>query len=191
VSVPTVCSTLNTRGRSLQEPLEANEGWFLHGTKPATVLPILSSGLSERMCQGKFGKGVYLAEDPEKADQYAIPDASYMAQGLEDLHQRLYRAGSAIRHPNEDLFYVFVVRAAAGIPVRTRDGKSDLDRPSKPIFASPEQRELAEVPGVTPPLRFHSLVVELGGQINRFREFVYFNSTRFSVEYLIVYRRTS
>jgi len=193
ISVPTVRSKLNTTGQSLQgqDPMWPNEGWFLHGTKPDTVLPILSGGLSERMCSGKFGKGVYLAEDPEKADQYATPDPEYRAPGLEDLHQRLYRAGSGTRHPCEDLFYMFVVRADAGIPVRTRDGTADMDRPSELVFASDEKRELSEMRGVTPPLRFHSLLVELGGSIGRFREFVHFNSARFSVEYLVAYRRSS
>merc|ERR1712113_73974 len=166
-----------------------NEGWYLHGTKPETVLPILSSGLNERMCQGLFGKGVYLAEDPEKADQYAIPDPAYMTKGLEELHARLFRSRSSTRHPNEDLFYVFVVRAAAGVSVRTKDGATDLDRPASNLFANSDHRELNEVPGITPPLRFHSLVVELGGKVHRFREFVHFNSARCSVEYLLAYRR--
>eukprot|EP00927_Polykrikos_kofoidii_P059767 TRINITY_DN54902_c0_g1_i1.p1 TRINITY_DN54902_c0_g1~~TRINITY_DN54902_c0_g1_i1.p1 ORF type:complete len:678 (-),score=90.56 TRINITY_DN54902_c0_g1_i1:65-2053(-) len=193
ISVPTVRSRLNVIGETLQghDPMQANEGWFLHGTKPETVLPILSGGLSERMCSGMFGKGVYLAEDPEKSDQYASPDSEYCAPGLENLHKRLYRLGSGTRHPCEDLFYVFVVRAAAGLSLRTKDGTSNMDRPSEPVFASDEKRELSEVRGVTPPLRFHSLLVELGGRISRFREFVHFNSARFSVEYLIVYRRVS
>lgn len=193
ISVPKVQSKLNVIGQRLHahDPLQANEGWFLHGTKPETVLPILSSGLSERMSSGMFGKGVYLAEDPEKSDQYATPDPKYRASGLDNLHRRLYRAGIGTRHPCEDLFYVFVVRAAAGIAVRTKDGKSNMDRPSEPVFASDEKRELSEVHGVMPPLRFHSLLVELGGSISRFREFVHFNSAHFSVEYLIAYRRVS
>merc|ERR1711924_339719 len=117
--------------------------------------------------------GVYAAEDIEKADQYATPDPVYMASGLEELHARLFRVGTATRHPGEDLFYVFVVRAAAGVPVRTTDGKTDLDRASRDVFATIDQRELSEVPGVSPPLRFHSLVVELGGKVHRFREFVH------------------
>lgn len=189
VLIPAVKSKLNAIGCALPEALKANEGWYLHGTKPETVLPILSGGLSERMCNGQFGKGVYLAEDPEKADQYATPDPKYCAPGLEGLHKRLFRESSGVRHPGEDLFYSFVVRAAAGLPLRTLDGKRDLDRPSNDVFATEDQRELAEVPGVSPPLRFHSLVVELGGKIRRFREFVHFSSARFNVEYLVVYRR--
>jgi len=189
-ALPIVTSKLTAVAQQLSNPpLEVNEGWYLHGTKPETVLPILSGGLSERMCSGKFGKGVYLAEDPEKADQYTTPDPEYDAAS--DLHKRLYRAGSATRHPGEDLFYMFLVRAAAGLAMRTRDGRSNMDRPSQHVFASDDHRELSEVPGVSPPLRFHSLVVELGGTLGRFREFVHFNSARFSVEYLIAYRRVS
>lgn len=186
VSAPRVSSLLS---QQLPEPLRNDEGWFLHGTKPEHVLAIVSGGLNERMCKGLFGQGVYLAEHPAKADQYATPDPKYGAQGLQDLHRRLYRASTATRHPGEDLFYVFVVRAATGIAVRTKDGQTDLDRPSRQIWASADHRELAEVPGVDPPLRFHSLVVELGGKVHRFREFVHFNSARFNVEYLVAYRR--
>jgi len=95
---------------------------------------ILSGGLNERLCSGLFGKGVYLAENPEKADQYAAPDRRYMATGLRDLHQILYREGSGTRHPNEDVFYMFVVRAASGIVARTKDGETDLDKPSSRLF---------------------------------------------------------
>eukprot|EP00928_Gymnodinium_smaydae_P065060 TRINITY_DN48260_c0_g1_i1.p1 TRINITY_DN48260_c0_g1~~TRINITY_DN48260_c0_g1_i1.p1 ORF type:complete len:648 (-),score=52.44 TRINITY_DN48260_c0_g1_i1:27-1754(-) len=189
LSIPAVQSRLNSMAGKLPGHLLANEGWYLHGTKPETVLQILSSGLSERMCKGKFGKGVYLAENPEKADQYAAPDSKYDA--CSELHRRLFRAGSSTRHPDEDLFYMFVVRAAAGIPVRTKDGKSDVDNSSRQIFASAEQRELSEVAGMTPPLRYHSLVVEVGGAVSRFREFVHFNSSRLSVEYLLAYKRVS
>jgi len=189
VSVPKLRSLLSDVGRLLPEPLQADDGWFLHGTKPEHVLAIVSSGLNERMCKGLFGQGVYLAEHPAKADQYATPDSTYCAEGLQDLHRRLYRAGTATRHLGEDLFYMFIVRAAMGITVRTKDGQTDLDRPSRQVFAAADRRELAEIPGMDPPLRFHSLVVELGGKVSRFREFVHFNSARFNVEYLVAYRR--
>jgi len=189
VSVLKVISMLSDVGRGLPETLQDDEGWFVHGTKPEHVLPIMSGGLNERMCEGLFGKGVYLAEHPAKADQYATPDSEYCSEGLQDLHRRLYRAGTGTRHPGEDLFYMFVVRAALGIAVRTKDGKIDLDRPSKHIFASSDCRELVEVPAVDPPLRFHSLVVERGGKVTRFREFVHFHSARFNLEYLVAYRR--
>lgn len=183
-------SHLGATGYGSPAPPEVNEGWFLHGTKPETVLQILSHGLSERMCGGKFGKGVYLAEDPEKADQYATPDSKYCSEGLlADLHRRLYRKGSRTRHPGEDLFYMFVVRAVGGIPTLTKDGEKDMDRPLQNVFASAEKRDLSEVPGVTPPMRFHSLVVELGDKIKRFREFVHFDSSRLIVEHLVAYKR--
>lgn len=184
-TVPVVSSKLNGCLQRLSEPLQPNEGWFLHGTGPESVLPILSSGLSERMCAGTFGKGVYLAEDPEKADQYALPDRGLL--GLHSAHFSL-PAGQAAPE-GEDLFFMFVVRAAAGLAMRTRDGTTEVGRPLQPVFASEDQRELSEVPGVTPPLRHHSLVVELGESLQRFREFVHFSSSRFHMEYLLAYRR--
>jgi len=189
IRVTQVISKLNVFAQGLQDPLQDNEGWFLHGTKPETVLAILSSGLNERMCKGMFGKGVYFAEDIEKADQYTTPDSKYNAPGLEELHLRLFRPG-VVRHPSDDIFYAFVVRAHAGVPVITKDGKTDVNGSLESIWASSSEcRELAEVPHVTPPLRYHSVVVEIGGKVSRFREFVHFNSSRFSVEYLIAYQR--
>mmetsp|Transcript_90938 Transcript_90938/g.291621 ORF Transcript_90938/g.291621 Transcript_90938/m.291621 type:complete len:97 (-) Transcript_90938:160-450(-) len=82
------------------------------------------------------------------------------------------------------LSFVFEVQTSS-----PQDGTTDLDRPSKHIFASSDCRELVEVPAVDPPLRFHSLVVERGGKVTRFREFVHFNSARFNLEYLVAYRR--
>lgn len=188
VPVHEVKSRLNEKLTNLpisSSAMQRSEGWYLHGTKPETVLPILCSGLNERMCGGLFGSGVYLAEDPEKADQYVTPDSKYGASGLEELHSRLFRGGA--RHPQDDIFYVFVCRAVAGVPVRTKDGILDLDN-SKGLFASFEKRELAEIPGLA-PVRFHSLVAEVGGKIHRFREFVHFDAARVRAEYLVAYRR--
>merc|ERR1712110_975296 len=101
--VRSITSNLNSRAARLRPALRETEGWYLHGTKPETVLAILSGGLNERLCTGLFGRGVYLAEDPEKADQYVAPDPKYKANGLDDLHQILYRRGSATVHPNTDV----------------------------------------------------------------------------------------
>ena len=49
-----------------------NERFLLHGTQPGFILPILTSGLNERLTSvhGLFGSGIfYLAEDCEKSDQ--------------------------------------------------------------------------------------------------------------------------
>lgn len=53
------------RDVSADDKLDANvnEKWFLHGTKPDFVIPILNDGLNERLSGGLFGKGIYLAED--------------------------------------------------------------------------------------------------------------------------------
>ena len=114
-----------------------NEKWLLHGTKPQTVVPILEKGLSGRLSGGAFGSGVYLTENAEKMDQYTFPDLpdSAPAAGLEELHSILYGTGEdSIGRPDEDVFYAFVVLACCGLPVRTKDGLTDLDRPGSDIF---------------------------------------------------------
>lgn len=168
----------------------AGEAMLLTGVKPDAVLGIIQEGLSERLASmcGAFGAGIYMAEDSEKADQYATPDPCRDHPGLEDLHKQLYPPGG-YRHPGEDTFYCFVVRAALGTPLLTADGHKNLHNPSEPVYASSDRRELANIPGCSPPLRYNSLVVETGQAVKRFREFVVFENSQCYTEYLCAYTR--
>lgn len=74
---------------------EVNEVRLLHGSKPDTILAILSDGLNERFSGGLFGSGSYLAEDPGKTDQYVVQDSHY-GQAPE-LHKRVSVAQSSTR----------------------------------------------------------------------------------------------
>ena len=120
-----------------------------------------------------------------KTDQYVTADSAYDPSS--DLHKRLY--GFHLRHPG-DVFYVLVVRVALGYPIRTqkmgKDAKS-MDG-TQPVFPK-SYRELAPVNGVTPPIIHHSLIVEVGGHIARYREFVVFHGEYVYPEYLIAYQR--
>ena len=110
-------SSLRLNGRELDQTL--NEKWLLHGTKPESVIPILESGLNERLSGGIFGSGIYLAEDAEKIDQYTRPDEPNIAnpgEDLEELRDILYGGGEdSVTRPhdghNGDIFYAFVVAA--------------------------------------------------------------------------------
>lgn len=172
---------------------ELNEVWLLHGTKPHHVLPIMREGLNERVTQqaGLFGCGVYLAEDPEKADQYVQPDPGPMSStnDFESLHAVLYGDPDGEHHPGGDVFYAFAVCALCGVAVRTKDASTDLDWPGVGLFATSERRELREVPGSNPPVRYHSLLAERGAAVKRFREYVFFNSARTHLGFLLSYRR--
>ena len=104
-----------------------------------------------------------------------------------ELHKRLY--GNTVRHPG-DVFYVLVVRAALGFPVRTRQMGKDatsMDNGARifPICF----KELSAVPGVAPPIVHHSLIAELGPAIARYREFVLFHSEYVHIDYVIAYHR--
>ena len=167
----------------------ANEAILLHGTSPDRLLELLSTGLNERYSGTNagtaFGEGVYLAEDVGKTDQYVGADSAYDPSN--ELHKRLY--GRTVRHPG-DVFYVLVVRAALGYPVRTQQvGQmaTSMDNLT-PIFPI-GYRELSEVHGVTPPIVHHSLIAELGPAIARYREFVLFHSEYVHIDYLIAYHR--
>ena len=113
---------------------------------------------------------------------------------MEELHKRLFRPGGH-HHPGDDLFYAFVARVACGAQLATR-GLAQEDRPptrdvdtGAMVFHNDERRELAVVPGSTPPVHFHSLVVNTGKALKRFREFVVYDASRVYVEYLLAYRR--
>ena len=52
------------------------------------------------------------------------------------------------------------------------------------------ERELACVAGVQPPVHYHSLIAEKGPCIDRYREFVIFHASDYVCpEYLIAYHR--
>jgi hypothetical protein len=169
-----------------------NEAILLHGPNPERLHDLLSQGLNERFAGTgagtSFGDGVYLAEDAGKTDQYVSADSAYDPSN--ELHKRLY--DETMPHPN-DVFYVLVVRAALGFPVRTQ--KSGRKAPSMdggaPIFPV-SYRELSAVPGVTPKILHHSLIAERGkgrNAIARYREFVLFHTENVYIDYVIAYHR--
>jgi hypothetical protein len=169
-----------------QMDAEINEMYLSHGTKPESMLAILSSGLNERFSGGLFGNGTYFAEDVAKNDQYCTVDAR--KGQFAELHTELYNKTGA-RHEG-DVFYVFICRVVLGCRVRTQDGSTDLDKSGRSIWSS-QNRELSIIDGSSPPVIHHSLLAEIGGRISRFREFIVFHGDRIYPEYLIAYKRAS
>jgi len=167
-----------------------NEVVLLHGMKPETVLTILQNGCNMRFSNGNFGQGTYLAEDAGKSDQYCTKDAGD-DPNLEEMHTRLYRIGDHhVDHPG-NVYYVVMVRCVMGYFVRTLSGDAkaqDMDFNSD-VFATPDRRELATIPGVVPPVHYQSMVVEMGAAVKRYREFVQFHEARLYPEYLLAYQR--
>merc|ERR1712139_485798 len=96
MKLPPVKTKLDDAARKLLNLDEAvNEKCLLHGTKPDHALSIIHNGLNEKLSGGLFGKGVYLAEDPSKIDQYCTPDVK-LGEGSDqakNLQQVLYRNG--------------------------------------------------------------------------------------------------
>ena len=135
-------------------------------------------------------QGSYFADDAGKIDQYCVRDEQYVRGN--DLHTRLYpsQAGGQ-RHPG-NVFYVLVCRVLRGHHLRTcahGPKANSLDAPQHAVFPR-SYRELTEVPGVTPPVQYHSLQVEKNGPIKwRFREFIIFHSEYAYPEYLLAYQR--
>eukprot|EP00935_MAST-01C_sp_MAST-1C-sp1_P001097 g1097.t1 len=167
-----------------KKPLRAdiNEKFLLHAPSHAAMHSILHSGFNEHFAGSNagtaFGEGCYFAEDIAKADQYAKVDSYY--QGSE-LHEDLYPIGD---HPG-DVYYVLVSRVVLGHSIEaTSAGKRN-----KPWFAlgGTNAKELANIPNVTPPTPYHSL---LGTAFPRFREFIVFKPRQYVRPlYLIAYCR--
>jgi len=167
----------------------ANETHLLHGTSADVLLSVLSKGLNERYSGSNagtaFGDGVYLAEDVGKTDQYTRVDRRFDRNNA--LHQRLY--GKHHEHPG-DVYYVLVCRVALGYPARTTEcGKSAKHMKTRMPLFPVSFRELADIPNITPPKTYHSLIAELGGNLGRFREFIIFHGDRCVPEYLVAYHR--
>eukprot|EP00927_Polykrikos_kofoidii_P066819 TRINITY_DN62380_c0_g1_i1.p1 TRINITY_DN62380_c0_g1~~TRINITY_DN62380_c0_g1_i1.p1 ORF type:complete len:539 (-),score=52.91 TRINITY_DN62380_c0_g1_i1:158-1774(-) len=163
-----------------------NEVYLSHGSKPESLLAILSGGLNERFSGGLFGNGTYLAEDVGKNDQYCTYDEHHGAHP--ELHKLLFD-DLGLHHPGK-LLYVFVCRVVLGHIIRTKDGVTDLDDASRRSIWSSKGRELTTVPKTSPPLLHHSLLVEVGGKIARYREFILFHGDRIYPEYLVAYLRS-
>ena len=190
------------RVRGFARSEDWNEVILLHGVNREKLFNLLSTGLNERFAGigagAAFGAGVYLAEDAGKTDQYVSADSAYDPSS--ELHKRLY--DETMPHP-EDVFYVLVVRAALGFPVRTQHTLDNSDEANThalraarvtsmdngaPIFPV-NCRELSAVPGVMPTIYHHSLIAELGQHIVRYREFVLFHGDYVHIDYVIAYHR--
>jgi len=88
-------------------------------------------------------------------------------------------------HPG-DVYYIFLARAALGVVAHTRDGETEIDTGTS-LWANPDKRELAAIPGSTLP--YHALLVEKGAAVRRYREIVVFHGDRIYPEFLLAYRR--
>ena len=198
------------RSNSDRVRLNVNEAFLLHGVPRGTLHKVLTNGLNERFSGGNmgslFGEGTYLAEDIEKADQYAdLPDTSWDGSGpLKYLHELLYPRGAA-DHPG-DVCYALICRTSLGYPIRTE--ARALDANGKPtrqcvaldgkeasstrcVFVTESARELVALPETEErqPIHHHSLIVEKGGEVHRFREMVVMHGDYIYPEYVVAYRR--
>eukprot|EP00928_Gymnodinium_smaydae_P030000 TRINITY_DN2242_c0_g1_i1.p1 TRINITY_DN2242_c0_g1~~TRINITY_DN2242_c0_g1_i1.p1 ORF type:complete len:399 (-),score=40.18 TRINITY_DN2242_c0_g1_i1:55-1251(-) len=115
---------------------EINEVLLLHATKDANVLKILDNGLKDFRCgswwcdscaNSLFGCGVYLADEIEKADQYATPvntrNYSTIAEIVRHQNNNALLKRFMIDH-NSNIFYAFIVKALLGrtkTVVRTKE----------------------------------------------------------------------
>ena len=95
------------------------------------------------------------------------------------------------------MYYLLVCRVALGHHVRTKESggnATSMDSGQK-VFAeggkrgATNTRELAAVPGVTPPVNYHSLLADVLDVGYRYREVVVFHSEYVYPEYLIAYQR--
>ncbi|CAK9091425.1 unnamed protein product [Durusdinium trenchii] len=207
IETPSWKSKLDENSPALPDELctAIGEKHLLHGTSPKHLLDILDQGFNDKLAssKGMFGAGAYFAEDPEKIDQYTREDPGYMTPGLEPLHSRLYRPGGH-KHPGQDVFYCFVMRVTCGTCFVTKGlkdetGKRDKHDPKRPmiydldtgfqVFVNADRRELSNVPGSEPSVRYSTLLVELGPSIARYREIINYLKNGVYPAFLLAYLR--
>ena len=72
------------------------------------------------------------------------------------------------------------LNSPARVPMRTRQsGRSSKSCDTSESVFPKTFRELATVPGVTPSIHYHSLVVERDQGHSRYREFVFFRAAEY------------
>lgn len=197
---------------------DVNEKWLLSGTKPKAVVSMVANSVNERVSSlnGLFGPGIYLADLPEKVDQYTAEagtggDQGWDPAGNKGLHRFLY-ANNQNCKPDGELFYAFVAKVVLGEPALTktgprdtgdawlRDGPLNHDRATSVYMdiggygdAGINKRDLANIKDTSPPVQYHSLIGmarnERGWRLKRFNEYMVYHGERVLLKYLVAYRR--
>ncbi len=113
-----------------------------------------------------------------ESDQYVARDSGAY-QPNSSLHSMLF--SHAHRHPNKPIFYMLVCRVILGYGLKlpSQNVKSSAFQPNN-------QRELKYIPGISPPVFHHSLLVDRS-QERSFNEVVIFHSDQTYPEYLLAY----
>eukprot|EP00930_Biecheleria_cincta_P057968 TRINITY_DN43835_c0_g1_i1.p1 TRINITY_DN43835_c0_g1~~TRINITY_DN43835_c0_g1_i1.p1 ORF type:complete len:815 (-),score=124.38 TRINITY_DN43835_c0_g1_i1:106-2550(-) len=181
------------------------ESLLLHGTSSTNILAILRDGFNERLsCRQCFGAGNYFADDAGNADQYVDPIGETWYDSKSELHKLLYHDND-LWHPG-DVHYMMLCRVALGCAALSTDGSETVD--GSPVWAKGNRgsklRDLAEIPGSDPPLRYHSLVIQkqpfdetkakskgkgASRRVWRYPEYITSHSDRCYPEYILAIQR--
>lgn len=158
-----------------------NETFLLHGTDGHIIKSILTrNGFNERLAslRGMFGAALYFAEDPEKSDQYTMPRPL----------GEVVPAGSPAFGvgPEENVHFFLVCRVIFGDFLRAYN--EHACEAGKDLYLGADKRELRQIEGSTDV--HHGLVREIGGRIQRYREFMVYHGDQVYPEYLVAYKRT-
>lgn len=172
---------------------------LLAGVPHEDVARILGGGWNQNLAgSGRghaHGRGIYAAEDIEKADQYAtsgeLPEWIPLPHGVD----------------RQGVFTVIISRVLLGYLLRTRDGIVDLDD-NREIFVGGRAGPRTELRMIDPPAtinsklpelsawemrrpHYQSLVVERVDQWGnpRYREFMQPKEDRLCPEFVLAYRR--
>lgn len=217
VSLSTLQTQLSTNLQMIQldPPLkrELNEVLLCHGTKPEHINTICSNGLDEKFCGGLYGDGIYFSDNPSKCDQYVGTDVKFKrphaspkparpgrssggAQSgrsrdqVAALHEAIYR--DPADHPGK-VHYLIVCRVLMGQHVRAKAARNLVKIRTRQSVWHPQafEKELACIPNVDPPVKYHSLVVEpdCAGPTTRHFEFLQFHQQRVYPAFLVAYHR--
>eukprot|EP01062_Namystynia_karyoxenos_P058763 TRINITY_DN50249_c0_g1_i1.p1 TRINITY_DN50249_c0_g1~~TRINITY_DN50249_c0_g1_i1.p1 ORF type:complete len:853 (+),score=178.97 TRINITY_DN50249_c0_g1_i1:109-2559(+) len=179
-----IAAHLGPKGTALRPLLfnwdGTNEVRLFHGCPPAALQGILPIGLREGT-SGHFGVGMYFADDPGKADQYAM---GHTPGQFPELERMLYGKGGM--RPGRRVYYMLLCRVTCGCYALTIDGKT-IHGSGAALFADPAKRRLAPAGPSGEP--YTSLVAGIGGYLKRYKEYVVFDKELVYPEYVIAYTR--
>ena len=140
---------------------ETGEAYLFHGTLLKNVMSIVETGFDTNKSQdGLYGKGVYLAESSQKADQYSDEENSRRS----------------------DFLTMFVVRTSLGRVAMFKRENKNLQNQAPPTF----ERGTTSLAIDSGGGGGNTIV---GGEHKRFREFLKNTSADCYPQFLVVYNR--
>ena len=188
--------------KGLEPRLAGGNAGNLFGNGTYLTEDIEKADMYVKTCDTGHNPSEHDSKSLGKRDAEQVAQEQERNESVQKLHEKLYPNHD---HPGE-VYYALVCRTLLGYSIRTKGPAGGietvvyqpmdtgvLNEGKASVFHGRGYNLLETLPGYGPgsrqPIRYHSLIGELGHCIERFREFVVFESSLVYPEYLIAYQR--